>query len=34
MRSAAVERNGRRLGQLSPSLLAELEDALRLRLAL
>jgi mRNA interferase MazF len=34
VRSVAVERVGRRLGQLSPSLLADLEDALRLHLAL
>jgi mRNA interferase MazF len=33
-RSIAVERVGRRLGQLSPSLLADLDDALRLHLAL
>jgi len=34
VRSVAVERIGRRLGQLSPSLLADLEDALRLHLGL
>jgi mRNA interferase MazF len=34
VRSVAVERVGRRLGQLSPSLLADLDDALRLHLAL
>ena len=34
VRSVAVERVGRRLGQLSPSLLADLEDALRLHLGL
>jgi len=34
VRSIAVERVGRLLGQLSPSLLADLEDALRLHLAL
>ena len=34
VRSVAVERIGRRLGQVSPSLLADLEDALRLHLAL
>jgi mRNA interferase MazF len=33
-RSIAIERVGRRLGQLSPSLLADLDDALRLHLAL
>jgi mRNA interferase MazF len=34
VRSVAVERVGPRLGRLSPSLLADLEDALRLHLAL
>jgi mRNA interferase MazF len=34
IRSVAIERVGRRLGQLSPSLLSALEDALRLHLAL
>lgn len=34
VRSVAVERVGRRLGQLSGPLLAELEDALRLHLSL
>jgi mRNA interferase MazF len=34
VRSIAIERVGGRVGQLSPSLLAELEDALRLHLAL
>jgi mRNA interferase MazF len=34
VRPVAVERVGRRLGQLSAPLLAELEDALRLHLAL
>jgi mRNA interferase MazF len=34
VRSVAVERVGRRLGQLPAPLLAELEDALRLHLAL
>ena len=34
VRSVAVVRVGQRLGQLSPSLLADLEDALRLHLAL
>jgi mRNA interferase MazF len=34
VRSVAVERVGRRLGQLSASLQAELDDALRLHLAL
>ncbi len=34
VRSVAIERVGRRVGQLPASLLAELEDALRLHLAL
>lgn len=34
VRSVAVERVGRRLGQLPPALLADLDDALRLHLAL
>ena len=34
VRSVAIERVGRRVGQLPASLLAELEDALRLHLVL
>lgn len=34
VRSVAIERVGRRLGQLPASILSELEDALRLHLAL
>jgi mRNA interferase MazF len=34
VRSVAIERVGRRVGQLSAPLMAELEDALRLHLAL
>jgi len=34
VRAVAVERVGRRLGQLTPRLLAELDDALRLHLSL
>jgi mRNA interferase MazF len=34
VRSVAVERVGRRLGQLTPRALAELDDALRLHLSL
>ncbi|HYI61737.1 MAG TPA: type II toxin-antitoxin system PemK/MazF family toxin [Acidimicrobiales bacterium] len=34
VRSIAVERVGRRLGRLTPSLLTDLDDALRLHLAL
>ena len=34
VRSVAVERVGRRIGQLSPRLSADLEDALRLHLGL
>jgi mRNA interferase MazF len=34
VRSVAIERVGRRLGQLPAPLLAELDDALRLHLAL
>jgi mRNA interferase MazF len=34
VRSVAIERVGRRVGQLPASLLAELEDALRLHIAL
>ena len=34
VRSVAIERVGRRVGQLPPSLLSELEDALRLHLGL
>ena len=34
VRSIAVERVGRRMGQLSPSLMAQLDDALRLHLGL
>jgi len=34
VRSIAIERIGRRVGQLTASLLAELDEALRLHLAL
>jgi len=34
VRSIAIERVGRRVGQLPPRLMAELDDALRLHLAL